>query len=139
MESAIWLLLAAPKWYFETLLDPLGAGIFSEIPALGASACVAGLILSALRRRKGLLLFLIPFAASETLVAVAGALRGRIAQSPAGWIALAFPLAQAVFSLWLLWRLRGARAPAAALVIFSLSYALFTAFVAGMAFADDWI
>jgi hypothetical protein len=139
MGSAIWLLRAVPEWYFETLLDPLGAGPFSGIPALGALALIAGLVLAAMRRRKGLLLFLVPFAASEALVALAGAMRGRVGPSPAGWITLVFLAAQLLFCLWLLWRLRGARAPAAAFTLFSLTYALFAAFVAGMAFGDTWM
>ena len=139
MGSAIWLLWAVPQWYFETLLDPLGAGLLSFIPALGALLLIVGLVLAAMRRRKGLLLFLIPFAASEALVAVAGAMRGRVGPPLAGWITLAFLAAQLLFCLWLLWRLRGARAPAAAFTVFSLTYALFAAFVASMAFADQWL
>ena len=40
---------------------------------------------------------------------------------------------------YIVWRLEGARWPAAAIAIFTSSYAFFAAFVAAMAFSDTWV
>lgn len=139
MNNAIWLLLATPGWYFSTILAPLSAGLFTAIPALGVLCLLAGVVLSVIRRRKGTLLFLIPFAASQAFVGLAGAMRGQFRTDESGFVLLAFVTGQLVLAVYLVWRLKGARVPAVLLALFSLSYALFAAFVAGMALTDNWL
>ncbi len=139
MNSAIWLILALPEWYFSASSDPLGAGLLTIIPATGVVFLLIGVVQGFVTRERRLLLFIVPFLASELFVGIAGALRGAVAKSPAGIVLLLFIAIQAIVAGTLVYRLRRAWAPASSLAIFSMSYALFACFVAGMAFADDWI
>jgi hypothetical protein len=84
-------------------------------------------------------LFLIPFAFSQMFVAIAGALRGHLRGPSNGPPLLLFIAVQVVLVAYLVYRLGGARKSAAALAAFSLTYALFAAFVAGMSLSDDWL
>ena len=80
--------------------------------------------------------------ASQILVVVAGFLRGAFRYDPnhiGAWILGIFMLLQIVGAAYIVWRLEGARWPAAAIAIFTSSYAFFAAFVASMAFSDDWL
>jgi len=137
MNDAIWLLLAVPEWYAESIADPLGAGPLTLIPACGLVCLAAGIVLAVRQRSRASLLFLIPLLLSEAFVAAAGALRGQVS-SPT-FILLAFLGVQFVLSAGLAVRLSGARAAGLLLGFFSLSYALFAAFVAAMAFTDSWV
>ena len=139
MDSALWLVLALPAWYFATLTSPFSAGALTLVPALGAISLAAGVVLAVKSRQRRLAIFLIPFAFSEVLVAVAGALRGQVDGFTANAILMTFLAMQVGFSGWLVYRLKGARTAASALAIFSITYALFGAFIAVMSFADTWL
>ncbi len=139
MTNAVWLLLALPLWYFVTLGDPLGAGPLSAVPVFGTICLVAGLILGLSERPRRLFLFLIPATASELFVATAGAMRGQLPGESSHPALLLFIGFQVVFSGYLIYGLKGARWAAVALALFSVSYALFAAFVAAMAFSDRWL
>ena len=84
-----------------------------------------------------MLLFALPFLASECFVAFAGWQRGQVPDE--GWINLGFLAAQLTLVIVLIVYAKGARGPALALSVFSLSYALFAAFVASMSFTDNWL
>ena len=101
---------------------------------------LAGSIIGIVRRRRlQLLLLLVSVAVSETYVAIAGMLRGQV-RGGASVAPLCIFLGLQVCLLGLLiYRSKGARLAATALALFCLTYALFAAFVAGMAFADDWL
>jgi hypothetical protein len=86
-----------------------------------------------------MLFFVIPFVLSEFFVAGAGALRGQVHGSVASVTLLAFFALQVVVSGVLIYLSRGARASASALAVFSITYAAFGAFIAGMSFSDDWL
>lgn len=139
MESAIWLLLSLPLWYFSTLLAPFSAGVLSAIPAMGTASLLVGAVWGLMDRRSGLLLFLILPAASQALVAVSGSMRGSFGRDDDLTFLLVFVVLQLLAATYLVFRLKGARAPATALAVFSSSYALFAAFIAGMAFTDTWL
>ena len=132
-------MVALPSWYFETILNPLAVGPLTAIPAFGAMCLGIGVILALIGRERRLLLFLVPLAISEILVALAGALRGDVPESAGGPILLVFVIAQSLFSIYLVYRMKGARWAASALALFSLTYALFAAFIAAMAFTDSWL
>jgi hypothetical protein len=137
--NAIWLILALPKWFFPAVLAPLAAGPLTLIPATGTACLVVGIVLGAIKRKVSLFLFLIPAMLSELLVGVAGFFRGRMQGSPTDWLLGAFLILQVLLCGYLVWRARGARAAAAPLAIFCVSYATFAAFVAAMAFNDTWL
>jgi hypothetical protein len=142
VNSALWLFLAVPAWYCSTIVSPFSAGPLSAIPALGVLSLVIGTVMGFAKRNMALLIFLAPTAASQLLVAVAGLLRGAFRQDPSHlslWILGLFMLLQLAGSAYIVWRLKGARWPAAAIAVFTSSYAFFAAFVASMAFSDDWL
>lgn len=139
MGNAIWLFFALPKWYFSTILAPFSVGPLTGIPALGIVALAIGAVWGSIMRRRGLLIFLVLPAASQVLVIVAGFMRGQLAAEVHEPILLAFLLLQTGVAGYFVFRLSGARLPATALAIFTLSYALFSAFVATMAFNDSWL
>jgi hypothetical protein len=139
VSNLLWLVLALPDWYFSSLLAPFSDGILTLVPALGALCFVAGVALGVTRRTPRLLFFAIPFMLSETLVAVAGLLRGQVQSATANPILLVFVATQLILSGALVWLIRRARLAAVLLAVFSLTYALFGIFIAGMSFANDWI
>jgi hypothetical protein len=139
MGNAVWLIFALPQWYFGALLAPLGAGPLSTIPALGACCGLAGLALGIRHRDTRLLWFVAPAVASQVLMAVAGFFRGQFRGEPADIALCLFLIAQLAAALYLVYRLNGLRLAASLLAVFSISYSLFAAFVAAMAFSDDWI
>lgn len=139
MASAVWLFVALPIWYFSTIFAPFGAGVLTAIPALGVLCLAVGVVLAILSRETGLWLFLLLPAASQLLVAVAGLMRGSLPHSASHPILFIFFLLQIALAGYLVWRLTGARRPATMLAAFSSSYAFFAAFVALMAFSDDWL
>jgi hypothetical protein len=139
VNNAVWLFLALPTEYFPTILAPFREGILTAIPALGVVCLAIGVVLGIARREAGLLMFAALPAASQILVSVAGFMRGSFRDSGSHPILLTFLLLQLVAAGYLVWRMKGARWPAAALAVFSLSYALFAAFIAVMAFNNDWL
>ena len=142
MGNASWLFFAVPSWYWSTIFAPVGAGPLSAIPAIGGLSLAIGVVVGLAKRATSLWLFLLLPAASQLFVAIAGFLRGAFQHDPnnvAGWVVCTFLLLQLVGAAYIVWRSAGARWPAAAIALFTSSYALFAAFVAGMAFADDWL
>jgi hypothetical protein len=143
MGNAVWLFCAVPTWYFSTLLMPFGAGMLSAIPASGAVCLVIGAVWGIIERKANLLVFLLLIVASQALVVVAGfwrgSLRGTTNELTLQTLLGIFLLLQIAIAGYFVWRLKGARWPAAALAIFTSSYAAFGAFVAAMAFSNDWL
>jgi tetrahydromethanopterin S-methyltransferase subunit C len=140
--NALWLFRAVPVWYCSTIASPFGAGYLTAIPALGILSLAIGVVAGFAKRELSLLIFLLPLAASQILVVVAGFLRGAFIRDPnylALWIIGTFMLLQIAGAAYIVWRLKGARWPAAAIAIFTSSYASFAAFVAAMAFTDSWL
>ncbi len=136
MGGALWLLGALPQWYFSTILQPLAAGPLSLVPALGTVCLLLGSLLGLGRRDLKLGLFLIPVALSQLLVGTAGALIGRIPGDISNALLLLFLGVQVLLAGWLVYILEDSRKAALALSFFSVSYALFAAFIAGMAFSN---
>jgi hypothetical protein len=141
MGNAVWLFLAVPAWYSSTIVSPFSAGPLSAIPALGILSLTIGVVLGIVKRKTSLLIFLLLPTASQILVVVAGFMRGAFrsdANQLTLWI-LTFVLLQMAGAGYIVWRLKGARGPATAIAVFTSSYAVFAAFVAAMAFSDDWL
>ena len=104
-------------------------------------ACVC-LVEGFVGHETSLWIFLLLPAASQTLVVVAGFLRGTLRHDPhhvTRWVIRTFMLLQIVGAAYIVWWSEGARWPAAAIAIFTSSYAFFAAFVAAMAFSDTWV
>ncbi|MFA6124138.1 hypothetical protein [Sphingomonas sp.] len=139
MNSAAALIFALPQWYFGMLLAPLGAGALSIIPALGACCGLAGLVLGIWHRDARLFWFTAPAVASQALIAVAGFFHGQFRGEPSDITLCLFLIAQLAAAFYLVYRLDGRRLAALLLAVFSLTYSLFAAFVAAMAFSDNWI
>jgi hypothetical protein len=107
MQGSVWLFLSLPKWYFSTIGAPFNAGPLSALPAVGTIGLIIGLAWGVIRRQRELAVFLILPAASQCLMIVAGLLMNRPAYaSPALWV---FPLLQAAFAGYLIYRLDGVR------------------------------
>jgi len=137
MDTAVWLFLGPPAAYFLTILLPVGVGALALVPATGVVGLAIGVGLGLRRRQKELLIFLVLPAASQALVIASGLMLGAVATS--GFIFWTFPALQAVAAGYLVFRLKGARAPASGLAVFSVSYALFAAGLASMALANVWL
>ncbi|WP_333570998.1 hypothetical protein [Sphingomonas sp.] len=143
MGDAIWLFTALPTWYLGAAMMPFSGGVLTLVPAIGLFAFAVGIVLCAIMRRRALLWFLALFAASELLVALAGIMRGEVravgSSTPLSLGLNLFLGAQILASGYLIYRIKGARAPAAALSVFSVTYAATAAFVASMSFSDSWL
>lgn len=142
MGNAIWLFWDVPFEYFSTIVSPFSADLLTIVPVLGVLSLAIGVVAGIAKRERRLLIFLLPPAASQILLVVAGFNRGAFRHDPshlAYWIIWTFILFQIAGAAYLVWRLTGAKAPAAAMAVFTSSYAFFAAFVASMALADDWL
>ena len=142
MNNAIWLLGALPSWFFDRATHPFSAGALTLIPAIGLLSLALGVITGAIKRRRDLLWFLLPSALSQGLVAIAGIMRGQVPYSGITALTvgiLTFMAAQFIICGYLIYRVKGARVSATALSVFSVTYATFSVFVAGMSFTDNWI
>jgi len=131
------LTLALPRWYFPLLLSPWVAGIFSAFCAAGILCLIVGLVTGIWARDRRLFTFFVPAVLSQIFVGMAGVFGGELQN--AGWLLLTFLGGQLLLSLVLAGYARAAPVPALALTFFSLSYALFAAFIAGMGFTGDWL
>lgn len=143
MGNSVWLLTALPSWYLDAATHPSSAEALTVVPAIGLVSLLLGMILGAMRPRQELLWFLLLFVSSEALVGIAGAMRGQVRAGTSirilGVALYAFLGFQLAASAYLIYRIRGTRASAAALAVFSLTYAAAAVFVASMSFADEWV
>jgi hypothetical protein len=139
ISQSFWLLSALPVWYFSALAHPFAAGILSLLPSLGTVGLAVGLFAGFSRRTRALLLFLCPLILSEVYVAIAGFNRGRLRGNASALPLCLFFLAQIALLIYILYKTRKILSASIGLSIFSVSYALFAAFIAGMSFADDWL
>lgn len=138
MGNALWLSLALPQWYFSSLLMPLGAGALTLVPAIGGGALIVGILLGIRTRARPLLLFGVLALLSHVFVALAGLLRGTMRGTDSSAIMI-FALLQLAAATYLVYRADKARLPAILLAIFTVSYALFATFIAGMSLSDTWL
>ncbi len=139
MGNAFWLFFALPKWFFSSILAPFSAGALTLIPVAGIVCLIIGIVLAVRLRAKSLWVFAFPALASQALVTIAGFMRGAFANSSSVLVLFAFLAIQLGLSSYLVYRFREARLPAILLAVFSLSYAFYASFIAGMAFTDDWL
>jgi hypothetical protein len=139
MGNAIWLFFALPDWYFSSILAPFSAGVLSMIPAAGIVCLLIGGVWGAVKRRAGLLIFLLLPLLRQVLVAAAGYMRGDVDNDTSEVVLSVFFWSQVAIAAYFVFRLQGARLPAVLLGLFSLSYAVFASFVASMSFSDVWL
>jgi hypothetical protein len=135
MGDAVWHFFQLPLWYISTILDPFAVGWLTAIPAIGMLCLAAGVTWGLVKEEPSLLVFLLLPAVSQLLVVVAGFLPRSLQGSAGDPILWAFLLLEVAVAGFLVWRLKWARGPAAALAAFALSYAFFACFVAGMDFS----
>jgi hypothetical protein len=140
MGNAIWLFRALPDWFFSSILSPFQAGMLTSIPSAGTVCLAIGLALAIFgRRQPRLFAFVVPVLATQAFVAIAGFMRGQLTTDSATAVIYAFFAVQIVLAGILIYCATSARIAAAFLAIFSLSYAWFAGFVAGMAFTNQWL
>ncbi len=139
MNNAIWLIMAAPQWFFATVTNPFAQGYASAVPAFGAYFLVVGVVLGLYYARAKLLLFLIPLGLSIALIAAAGYMRGEfrdmVILEPG---MLGFVCVQALLAVYLAYKVEEARPAAAAFAVFSVAHSLFATEIATMSFLDAW-
>src|SRR5690349_10056557 len=136
MASALGLLVLLPFWFLLSIAAPFG--LLSLVPAVGLVSLGVGVVLGLRHPRRELLLFFIPFAVSEALVGVAGAMSGqvRVGFADPALVNLVnggqfiFGAVQLAIAGCLIYLAKGARFAATALAIFSVAYAAFAIFVA---------
>lgn len=146
MVAAIWLVFALPFYYFFSAATfVISPNVLSLVPAVGALSLGVGALLAERESQRGLRLFLVPFALSEMLVAIAGFMPGQVRQGSADTALVqfvdgslfVFMAIQIAVPTYLAYRLKGASAIAFA--IFSVTYAAVAAFVASMTLRDTWL
>ena len=139
MGNTVWHFFQLPLWYFSTILTPFAAGWLTAIPAIGILCLAAGVTWGLAKEEPSLLIFLLLPAVSQFLVVVVGFLPRSLRGSAGDPILWAFLLLEVAIAGFLVWRLKGARGPAAALAVYALSYAFFACIVAGMTLSDHWL
>ena len=139
MGDAVSLFFGSPKWFFSNLIDPFAVGVLSLVPFVGILCLAAGVALGIRKREKSLWKFGFPFLASQVLVAVAGFLRGEVDSSQSPIVLLTFMAVILGWSLFLVYKAKGARIPALLLAVFTVSYASYASFVSWMSFSDTWM
>ena len=138
MGTAEWLFFAVPGWYFLTPFAFIGPWWLS--PAFGVACLAVGTVWGVSLRRLGLAGFLVLPASSQALLVVAGLMRGSMPDGTSLPMVLqTFLMLQLAGAVFLILRLKGARLPAIALAVFTMSYAHYAAFIAGMALTDLWL
>jgi len=138
MENALWLIIKVPVWFFSAIAGPYEDIVLSSIPIIGTACLMLGIGIGAWKRKVTFLSFVAPFAASEVFLAVAGLLRGKI-HNDVEVIVWSFLAITTLIIGFIVWKSKGDRLISIPLVIFSLCYAYFAAFVSGMAFTDVWL
>lgn len=138
MGAAIWLSVAFPEWYFSALRTPFSGMLLFSMPAAGVVCLGLGCIAGVVSRDIRLLRFLVPIALSELLVAIAGSIRSKVPSSAVMLVLIFFLAIQVALNSYFVYRFKGARFASTLLLAFSLSYAVFAAFFAGMTFGENW-
>jgi len=134
--GAAYGFLALPVAYFAMLIG-LAPGLPATlVPLLGAVCLGVGAFLGLRGGEKRLLLFLLSPALSGLLVAFAAVREGGLPVSFEQSLLLGFLGVQILLVVFLVYRIREARAAAAALAVFCLTYAGFALFLA-LSFGDD--
>ena len=90
-----------------------------------------------MERSVALCWFVISPVLSHILVGVALLLVGRVQDPSVLWILSGFLLVQVAILAFLVIRLKGVRLPAISLSVFGISYALFSAYVGGLALTNS--
>ena len=125
MDNAVGLFFSTPIFYFSTILTPLYGGILSVAPAIGIVCLTIGAVWGLIKRRRGLLIFLLLPIVGQVLLVAASIIRVPLHDEASFPILLAFLFLQIAVAGYLIFRLKGARLPATLLTVFTLSYALF--------------
>ena len=139
----MWLVLSSQWWFLIAALDPRVDLPFRLGATLSIVFLVAGIVLAVRRPHRMLWWAAASALLSVGFVALGAAFQGVIPHDLPGWAATAlfsaFGISQIVCLVTLVWRSSGARWAAAMLAGFCLPYALWSYFVAGMAFSDTWV
>jgi len=139
MKDARWLVLETLETFFSALFNPFGLGILSLFLASGSIMLGIGVAIGLRRRYRCLFLYIIPFLASQALVAISGFLIGSGTTELTAKVQITFLVGLAVLCIFILYKCRKALMAAIALSYFNLVYGLLAAFMAGMALTNDWI
>lgn len=134
MPNALLLAAASVYWYFSAI--KLG-GLLILIPTIGTLCLIAGLAIMIWKRTWRVAWLALSLLLSEILVFASGIWRGQLQHCNP--VLLAFLILQGAVLLYLIFRLKGARLSAAPLAVFAFSFALMTAGMAEMSFADNWL
>ncbi|MGO1080810.1 hypothetical protein [Inquilinus sp. CA228] len=134
MDDVIRLSAYLPEYFFSSIRWPFALGPFTAVPALGVICLAVGSLLGVVRRQPRLLVFLIPVAASQALVVVAGLLGEPGFWGADGGIYTIFLVLQIILASVLFSRAQSAMPAAAALAVFSFAYAFAAVVVAATAF-----
>lgn len=135
----LWLLLEFNQGYFIAALPPFSLHLFSLNSVVGLISLLVGFVWGILRKKRGLLVFIAPILASQGLVVLSGYTRGVLQPGTAEPLMFAFLLLQMGAAGFIVFKMKDARVPAAALALFTSSYAFHATFVATMAFTENWL
>jgi hypothetical protein len=135
----MWLAFAGPAFYLGAALQPFSAGYLSFIPLLGIVGLVIGIVVGCVQRKRVLFLFVFPFLLSEVFLTVGGLLRGQFLGTTWQTPSVIFAITQISAIVFVAYRGRKALVADFSLALFSLTYALFAWFIAGMSLSDTWL
>ncbi len=142
MIDALGLMLTTLLWFcqafFMMFVKPSGEWLL-VIPFTGVLALLCGVFLWLRQGRPQLYLLLFSPAASLLMVFIAGLFRGKAGGDAATPLLVGFLAAQSVFLAYALYRYRASWMPVMLFAYGFFVYAIFSAFVAAMAFTDTWL
>lgn len=134
MENAISLLFFTPILFVQASFALFNGEWIAWIPALGIAGLILGTSIGIRRRRRSLLIFVVPLLMSQFLVILAGAFPGDIQVDLTLPVIIVFLAIQLGFAGYAIYRAVGARSAAVGLTVFTVSFAL-TAIVSASMFS----
>ncbi len=137
MEAALGSLGILPMWYFGSLAS--GGHALEIVPWAGVVGLVLGIAWGTVKQQAPLCWFAVSPALTHVMVGIAFLFAGQMKLSPSYWVLSGFLLLQLAVLGYLVFRFKGMRIPAVSLSIFGMSYAVFAAYVGGMALTNTWL
>lgn len=139
MEAALGSLWVLPWWYFGSLVLWPGAPVLQIVPWAGVIGLCVGLAWGTVKQQAALCRLAVSPVLSHAMVGIAFLFAGQMELSISYWLTSGFLLVQLAILSFLVFRFKGMRIPAVSLSIFGMSYALFAAYVGGMALTNTWL
>jgi hypothetical protein len=143
MGNAGWLVRVLPAWFaslFHAAFAPDdGFKVLGILAVSGVLAFVVGAVIAVLRSNRRPFAILASILLSFIVVAIAGAMRGKVHGELLSVILWSVTILQCAIGVAVVYWARGVRLAAAMMVPLCASFWLFSELVAAMSFQDVWL